>query len=74
MMLTETAQQEADRLLTDDRARRLIVNHTAPHHDAYCRCRDCKPALIGQTSDDLFRFRVAIVGLAVVTMGMVLPR
>lgn len=74
MMLTETAQQEADRLLVDDRARRLIADHTAPHHDAYCRCRSCKPALIGHTSDDLFRFRVAIVGMVIITMGMVVGR
>lgn len=42
----------------------LRVDHAAPLHDGFCRCRTCKPSLVGQRSDNLLRVRVGLVGLA----------
>jgi hypothetical protein len=42
----------------------LRVDHTAPLHDGFCRCRTCKPSLVGNRSEGLLRVRVGLAGLA----------
>lgn len=43
----------------------VIVDHSAPLHDAFCRCRACKPPIVGTTGQALARVRMAaMVGVA----------
>lgn len=73
-MRAETSQQEADRLLAEDRASRVRVDHRAPIHDRLCRCRDCKPSFArrGPTMPKHLAVGVAIWAVIVIVLRAVL--
>lgn len=43
MIRPESSQERANRLLAEDQAIRYGVRYPGTLHDAYCRCRTCKP-------------------------------
>ncbi|WP_338469079.1 hypothetical protein V3I01_08220 [Sphingomonas sp. gentR] len=52
----------------------MTVDHANPYHDAFCRCRACKPPLVGeQTQKTVARLRVA-TGAAAVAAAIVLGK
>lgn len=52
----------------------MIVDHANPYHDAFCRCRACKPPLVGDhTQKTVARIRV-VTGAAAVAAAIVLGK
>lgn len=43
----------------------MMVDHASPIHDHFCRCRSCKPPLVGQRSQNALRAKVAGTVIAV---------
>ena len=46
----------------------MIVDHSNPIHDGFCRCIACKPSPVGARSQSLMRMRVGALGLIAVTV------
>lgn len=46
------------------------VNHAAPICDHFCRCTNCKPSLVGERSDALYRVCIGAAGLSVVPIAL----
>lgn len=52
----------------------MTVDHANPYHDRLCRCRACKPPLVGeQTQKSVARIRVA-TGAAAIAAAIVLGK
>ncbi len=52
----------------------MHVDHSAPIHDNLCRCRACKPPLVGDTRDSLARLHVCLGGLMALTIMVIAIR
>ena len=48
-----------------------VVDHRTPIHDHQCRCRACKPGLVGDASQALIRVQVAAAIGAIATAAIV---
>ena len=49
----------------------VVVDHSAPLHDAYCRCRACKPSMVGTNGQALARVRMAAMVGVVLTAAII---
>jgi hypothetical protein len=50
----------------------LIVNHAKPMCDHLCRCTNCKPPLVGERSDALYRLCIGAAGLSIVPVALMI--
>jgi hypothetical protein len=55
-------------------SRAHLVDHAAPLHDSFCRCRACKPSPVGTTGAALSRIRVAALMLVAVGGLVIIER
>lgn len=52
----------------------MSVNHANPVHDGFCRCRACKPPLVGEHSRDLTRVWIATAGFGLAGACLIIAR
>jgi hypothetical protein len=48
------------------------VNHAAPICDHFCRCTNCKPPLVGERSDALYRLCIGAAGFSIVPVALMI--